>query len=218
MRLVRLLATALLVIAPTAVFATAQMPDLLLLDGKQERIFTNPLEPFLERRPDLRPEAPHTANWRGYVATFRIRDGGLWLEKVEVSRYVGEVDGQHKRETVDELPKFFPGKTEVLADWYTGVLLIPRGEMLHYVHMGYGSTYERYVLLEIREGRLVGRHDMTAKELEAHRRKMFEAYKRTAAYVQQVADLVKRGTSEEDAEAFLFEYESANYLTRSLLP
>ena len=41
------------------------------------------------------------------------------------------------------------GRSEVLADWYTGVLVIPRGRQVSYVHMGYGSTYERYVLLEV---------------------------------------------------------------------
>lgn len=106
--------------------ATAQVGDVLLLDGKHETIFTNPLEPFLQRNPGLRPDSPNTANWRGYVATFRIRDGGLWLDKVEVSRSLGKVDGEHRHETIDVLPQFFPGKREVFADWYTGVLLVPR--------------------------------------------------------------------------------------------
>lgn len=216
MRLIVAFVTALLACASAPASATAQQPDILFLDGKQEPIFTNPLEPFLARRPTLRPESPNTANWRGYVATFRIRDGALWLERVEVSRYLGKVDGEHKREIEDALPRFFPGKREVLADWYTGVLLIPRGKMIDYVHMGYGSTYERYVLLEIRAGKLAGRQDMTAGEFDTHRRRMFEAYKRTPAYRRQLADIAKSGMDAKQAERFLFEYESANYLTQSL--
>ncbi len=218
MRLLNALLTALLVLAPAAVRATAQEPDVLLLDGKEEALFTNPLEPFLARHPGLRPESPHTANWRGYVATFRIRDGGLWLEKVAVTRDPEQAGGEHRSETVDVLPEFFPGKRRVLADWYTGVLLIPRGTLREYVHMGYGSTYERYLLLEVRAGRLVGRHDMTAKELDAHRRRMFEAYKRTPAYARQLAESKKAGLGAKDAERFIFQYESANYLTQSLQP
>lgn len=218
MRLIHLILVLLFALSPVAARATAQQPDVLLLDGKEEPIFTNPLEGFLERRPELRPPSPHTANWRGYVATFRIRDEALWLEKVEVSRYLGKVEGKPARETVDVLPTFFPGRREVLADWYTGVLLIPRGKMLEYVHMGYGSTYERYVLLEIRAGRLVGRHDMTADEFEAHRRRMFEAYKRTPDYARQLAESKKAGLGARDADAFLFEYESANYLARPPQP
>lgn len=216
MRLPSLLLATLLALVPPAARATAQEPDILLLDGKEEAIFTNPLEPFLARHPELRPESPHTANWRGYVATFQLRDDGLWLQKVEVTRSRGKVDGEHRSETADALQEFFPGKREVLADWYTGVLTIPRGAMLEYVHMGYGSTYERYVLLQIREGRLVGRLDMTAKEFEAHRRRMFEAYKRTPAYTRQLADSRKAGLGAKEAEHFIFQYEAANYLAHPL--
>ena len=196
--------------------ATAQVGDVLLLDGKHETIFTNPLEPFLQRNPGLRPDSPNTANWRGYVATFRIRDGGLWLDKVEVSRSLGKVDGEHRHETIDVLPQFFPGKREVFADWYTGVLLVPRGKLVDYVHMGYGSTYERYVLLEIHAGKLARRLDMTASQFDAHRRRMFALYKRTPAFKRRLADAMKSGMQAKDAERFIFQYESANYLTRSL--
>lgn len=218
MRLSRLLLAVVVLLAPVLAHATAQEPDVLLLDGRQEPVFTNPLEPYLARHPALRPKPSHSANWRGYVATFAIRDGGLWLEKVEVDHRPGTVGGEHRRATVDVLPTFFPGKRHVLADWYSGVLLIPRGRLVEYVHMGYGSTYERYVLLEIRRGRLHARHDMTAKELDAHRRRMFEAYKRTPAYTRQLAESMKAGLGAKEAERFLFQFESADYLTRPLPP
>lgn len=37
----------------------------------------------------------------------------------------------------------------VFADWFTGTLRIPQGEMLHYVHMGYGSVYEGEMHIKI---------------------------------------------------------------------
>lgn len=48
----------------------------------------------------------------------------------------------------------FPDK--VFAQWYSGQIRIPQGGLLEYVHMGYGSTYERDLLLEVRCGVVIG--------------------------------------------------------------
>ena len=40
----------------------------------------------------------------------------------------------------------------VFAHWYSGTIRIPQGKLLNYVHMGYGSTYERDLFLEIEKG------------------------------------------------------------------
>lgn len=52
----------------------------------------------------------------------------------------------------------FPGFPEkVFAQWYSGTLRIPQGELLKYVHMGYGSTYERDLLLDVQWGVVTAR-------------------------------------------------------------
>src|SRR2546426_1395774 len=65
--------------------ATPQAPDLLLMNGKQYSILTNPLEPFLALNPDKRPTSDivSTGLWRGYVATWKIEDDHLILTKIE---------------------------------------------------------------------------------------------------------------------------------------
>jgi hypothetical protein len=45
----------------------------------------------------------------------------------------------------------------LLADWFSGVLRIARGERLVYVHMGFGSVYEEDEFLFIERGRVIGR-------------------------------------------------------------
>ena len=40
----------------------------------------------------------------------------------------------------------------VFADWVTGKLRAVRGEMLYYVHAGYGSSYEQDFFFEISKG------------------------------------------------------------------
>lgn len=74
-----------------------------------------------------------TACWRGYLGTWEIRDGRFYLRKL---RGMYEVRGREP----------------ILADWFTGVLRIPRGELLHYVHMGFGSVYEEEVHVKVERG------------------------------------------------------------------
>ena len=49
----------------------------------------------------------------------------------------------------------FPDQKEVFADWFTGEIRIPQGDLLEYVHGGYDSTYEKDLFLDFKEGYLV---------------------------------------------------------------
>jgi DNA-directed RNA polymerase specialized sigma subunit len=48
------------------------------------------------------------------------------------------------------------GNEPLLADWFTGVLRVPRGEMLAYVHMDFESIYEQDLLINVERGRVTG--------------------------------------------------------------
>ena len=55
------------------------------------------------------------------------------------------------------LARLFPGYGDrVFAHWYSGTLRVPQGRQLKYVHMGYASTYERDLMLQIERGVLRG--------------------------------------------------------------
>jgi hypothetical protein len=59
---------------------TAQIPDVLLVNGETVPLFTNPLDGYLGSLGDGWPFATtSTANWRGYIASWEIRDGRLLL-------------------------------------------------------------------------------------------------------------------------------------------
>lgn len=63
-----------------------------------------------------------------------------------------------KRKTAD-LKALFPKRYDdgkVKADWYSGMLRVPKGELLNYVHMGYMSTYEYELTFELEDGRVIG--------------------------------------------------------------
>ncbi|MGQ4660967.1 hypothetical protein [Lysobacter sp. F6437] len=209
--------------------ATAQMPDKLLLDGEEVPLHTNPLQSYLyahrDEVPKFRPMT--TANWRGYVATFAIRDGYLIVDKVEVRMQEDGakrgMDAERKEYRLeppmeDIVTQVFNGRDDVPATWYTGALVIPRGEVIDYVHMGYGSTSERYTLLRVREGRVIERLDMGADDFTAYRRKRFDAFKATPAYAVMLADVTSGEYPMEpaDAEEFLYQYKAEYYLSRGL--
>ena len=42
----------------------------------------------------------------------------------------------------------------MLADWFTGVVRVPRGKLLRYIHMGFGSVFEKELHLKIEKGRV----------------------------------------------------------------
>lgn len=72
--------------AVSLLLATAQSGDRLLLNGKEFFFYTNPLAPFLEQNPQLRPKPglTMTCNWRGYVATWEVTNFRLLLVEIEV--------------------------------------------------------------------------------------------------------------------------------------
>lgn len=197
--------------------ATAQIPDKLILDGEEVPLHTNPLQPYLSAHRDELPNfsPSSTANWRGYVATFAIHDGQLIVDKVEVKvREAGAARGEYKTE--DVVTRLFNGRDDVPATWYTGALVVPRGELVHYVHMGYGSTFERYTVLRVRKGEVVERLDMSADDFTTYRRTRFDAFKATPAYAAMLAEMSSRENALKpaDAEEFLYQYNAEVYLSR----
>jgi hypothetical protein len=141
----------LLVMLPATAFATAQFGDKLIYKGETVSLRTNPLGSYFgEGTPNpkdlFKPSC--SACWRGYVATWEVKDGKLFLNRV--------VEGSCSNNAPEiPLEKIFPGKKgPIEATWYTGTLRIPRGKMLEYVHMGYSSRYEKTLLIHIEKGKV----------------------------------------------------------------
>ena len=74
-----------------------------------------------------------TACWRGYLGTWEIRDGRFYLVGLRGRLQLREGE-------------------PIFAEWFSGVLRVPKGEMLQYVHMGYGSVHEQEVHIKIENG------------------------------------------------------------------
>lgn len=159
MRKALLFAFALLLF-PAAVFATAQAPDVLLYDNKVYNLYSNPLEAFYTdeaSRPrfQVQPGRVSSGNWRGYTAIWEIEGDVLFLKGIDSWVCDSKLSAEDCRKAdLKELfgAKFLGGRVE--AAWFSGELRIPDGKMLQYVHMGYGSVYEREILLTLQSGRI----------------------------------------------------------------
>ncbi len=127
---------------------TAQIAENLLYRGEKVAICTEPLNDYFAAggyNPGF--ESNCTALWRGYIGSWEIVDDRLYLVGLE---------GTLENGTEATLGTIFPEFPErVFAHWYSGTLRIPQGRQLEYVHMGYGSTFERDVFLDIERGVVV---------------------------------------------------------------
>lgn len=133
-------------------FGTAQRPDILIYKGKKLEIFTNPLGSYFKegRSPiDLiKGGCMSTACWRGYVGIWKIIDDKLFLIELRSCCYEEDKIKGDLSEIFGE--KYVNGK--VHADWFSGELVIPKGKMLYYEHMGYASVYKKELNIKIDEG------------------------------------------------------------------
>jgi len=133
-------------------YATAQVAERLIIGGVTNRLCTEPLSPYFTNTntsPDDLFDGTNrlvcSACWRGYVGTWEIKDGFLWLLSLE--QWGG---------TPLELERIFPKqKAPIKAAWYSGNLRVTQGKMLQYVHGGYASRFEKDLFIKIENGRVI---------------------------------------------------------------
>jgi len=173
----------------SSLHATAQIPETLIYEGKELPLMSTPLEDYFNderKRPEFYPYS--TACWRGYVGTWKIENGKLYLMKLEYDTLNPAIEKLRDSAEKDP-PKFdsagrmvdtngkpverfirnkisfeevFPKGTKapVEASWFSGVLRIPVGERSRYVHMGFGSIYEKERYLTIKDGKVVAEREI----------------------------------------------------------
>ena len=131
---------------------TAQVSERLIYGGKEISMFSNPLGPYL-RASKISFESPHTANWRGYVGTWEIKEH----EGIE-RLYLVKLHAHTTYEEIVVVRDIVPGFDTVFAHWYSGEVRLPQGAQLQYRHMGYGSVYEYDLMMEFKHGVLVNQY------------------------------------------------------------
>ncbi|MBP0902311.1 hypothetical protein ACFSKN_01675 [Mariniflexile gromovii] len=166
-------------------FRTAQYPDLIEFNGTEYSLSTNPLEPYFEKNPDKRPQWTSTALYRGYIGHFGIIDSTLILTDISQPRRVKEKDGKTIFKNISIKKSIFPEIDTIKIDWYSGILILPYGERIKYIHSGYASEYSNYILLEIKNGKFKRHKNYRHKEFLRFKEKQYSEFKKTETYKNQ---------------------------------
>jgi effector-binding domain-containing protein len=196
---------------------TAQYPDKIIYNGKEFDLNSNPLETYFEKNPENRPEMVSTALWRGYVGHFEIIENELYL--TDMKRPVGyrDDDGNFQEKWVSIYRMYFPRQEKVKIDWFSGILILPHGKMVHNVHQGYASTYSKYWLLEIENGKFNEARKYNNKEFVKFKKHQFEVFEKTEEYKKLYAELKKNDEYNDDEfiKSFISDFV-INYTTKFL--
>lgn len=202
---------------------TAQKPDVLIYKGKQYALNSNPLEYYFNNYPDKRPKSEIISSnlWRGYIATFEYIEDVLYVVDIQVNATSPDWDGNDLL-TYDTVLKsvfkeVFPGKTRIKVDWYSGILVVPYGKLKNYVHMGYASTYSKYLLFATENGNLNEVRNYRHKKFLDFKQKQFEKFKQTDEFKKLFEELKKSEYYQNDDElnSFIASYIT-NYTTKFL--
>ena len=135
---------------------TSQVSEKLLHNGTKYRLCTEPLESYLKQhRPDIKFVSIKTSCWRGYEGAWQIRNGKLYLTGLAGNLRQG--NEPYPKHDPDALNKVFPdaGGEGLFADWFTGELCCPYGDLLHSVPAGYASVYRHELIVQIKNGLVV---------------------------------------------------------------
>jgi hypothetical protein len=115
-----------------------------------------------------------TANYRGYVATFSIKEEYLYIEDLRSFHYT---TGRY----TSILNSNFPNSKK--CDWFSGLLRIDETK-------GYFNDEKEeftFEFLEIYKGHLIGKRTMNYYELQTFKARQFQHFKKTDAY-QKIFD------------------------------
>lgn len=135
----------------------AQLPDIIIIDGENHDLYSNPLEQYWMVNKINRPQFRTSGSCkRGYVATWELVDKFLVLKDIK-GDYEKRFGWFWKRirpcslRTVLRKP-FLKNPT---ATWFTGKIRIPKGNRIFYAHKGYESRFEQEIIITLSHGKVI---------------------------------------------------------------
>lgn len=144
---------------------TAQDPDRIRYRQRVYDLFSEPLEDYFT---ELHPKPESFAGlcsacWRGYMARWSIRKGKLYLDRIQPDLDCNAREDESRDDAYRRyLAEIFPNSTApVFADWFSGELVLVTGKVVEYVHLPYATAYEKEIVIQIQEGKLIGQPVIT---------------------------------------------------------
>ena len=139
---------------------TRQISDTLLYEGKKFYLEEEILEKYFRAFPEKKPKivVSYTALWRGYIATFEIREKQLFIKEMEMLTNT-------KFKTKSVLKEVFPNNK---YEWFSGIIELNGKEK--------DSDDNLYEFLEIYKGNLIKKRIMTYDELQLFKKEQYEYF------------------------------------------
>jgi hypothetical protein len=196
-------------VATSSISATSQTPDKIWIGNIEYNLFCNPLEMYLTIHPDRRMhgDVRSSALWREYIATFRIDDNALYIVDVVVLKGNEKSNGEHETISESAFKKTFGSEKPCKYEEYSGLLVIPTGELVQYIHMGYASLYSNYKIVFMKNGKVLKEENLSDKEYLRLKRKQFAVYRNTPEYKKvfdEMAEVSSSADSDQEIDKFLF--------------
>jgi len=167
--------------------ATNQFPDILIYNGKEYTLpvyfYETYLEKYFEKHPDKRPNGIiSSALWRGYVATYEVRDNKFLLKDIEIEVWKDSTNTSNGLVWKSVIFEVFPDTNHLKMDWVTELLVAPYGELIDSTVFDYKSAYSNYLLFEIDKGDIIHIENFNSKQFENFKSKQFQIFKETSEY------------------------------------
>lgn len=196
---------------------TAQYPDKITYNGTEYNLNSNPLEPYFDKNPENRPSMVSTALWRGYVGYFEIIENELYLTDMKIPVSYTDDDGNYEQKWASIYRMYFPRQKKIKVDWFSGILILPHGKMVEYVHQGYASAFSKYSLLEIENGTFNEARKYNNKEFSKFKKRQFEVFEKTEEYIAIYTKLKENDEHNDDEfiKSFISDF-IINYTTKFL--
>jgi hypothetical protein len=108
---------------------TTKRCDQIIIKGIQYKFKTLPLDDYwMDENPKPHMAIIRSSNWRGYIATWEIKNDCLYLLDIEI----------YTPEPTYGLNYVFPHmKGKIKARWYTGEFSVPQSQLIYHFNDGF---------------------------------------------------------------------------------
>ena len=166
--IMRLLLCAQLMLLTLTAYATGQDGDVIYINGEKLELLGKPIyldsalyHTLKDELPSNRPNV--TSNWDGYTAYWSINNDKLYLDSVRCEAYDSNakavVGGSIPPETLNRIFNKYRAGSRIVASWVSGKFRMAKGKVIYYQHTGFERNYEEETILDIEQGKVIGKKE-----------------------------------------------------------
>jgi len=164
---------------PLILNGTPQKPDKVLYKNKTYYLalhwsYSSPLEIYYYKKYSKSPfTMTSTANYRGFIATWIIKNNHLFLSKVKTRKYNVKLDYLFDKHQIKN--------NKVKANWFTGYISIQSNKIIKYHKSSYSTKfytveYAKHLILYIKKGIILKKYNMNNISESKKVKKLFNNY------------------------------------------